>query len=279
MSVFRLVPAQVVPPATLLAAFNAAFADYLIGPFALGPAQWPGFLARQAVALPFSRVALLGDEVVAFALVAPRGARWRLACMGALPAARGSGAAPALLDELLARATAHGLAAVELEVFAQNERALRLYRDRGFVEEMPLHGYTLPSEVPLPPASLTPQDVDREVALAWLMAAEAGGLSLPLQVCAPVLGVSPLPWRAWQSDSAQLVFMPQDDAIDILSLVDTRPAQQAARALLLALRAAYPSLPWRVPQLQAPHVGGEALLALGASREPLYQYRMQRPLA
>ena len=67
MSAFRLVPANVVPPAQLHAAFSAAFADYLIGPFNLSLSQWPGFLARQAVSLSRSRVALRGDEVLALA--------------------------------------------------------------------------------------------------------------------------------------------------------------------------------------------------------------------
>ncbi|WP_174873024.1 GNAT family N-acetyltransferase [Vogesella oryzae] len=279
MSAFRLVPANVVPPAQLHAAFSAAFADYLIGPFNLALAQWPGFLARQAVSLSRSRVALRGDELLAFALVAPRGQRWRLAAMGAVPQARGSGAAPALLDELIARARAHGLQALELEVFAQNERAARLYRSRGFGEVMPLHGYTLAADTVLPPAALAPHDLGREAAQHWLAAAEADDLLLPLLVSAPVLAVSPLPWQAWQHGSAQLVFVPQPDGIQILSLVDRQPAQQAARALLLALRAAHPSLAWQVPQLQAPQLGGDALLALGARREPLYQYLMQLPLS
>lgn len=278
MSAFRLVPANVVPPAQLHTAFRTAFADYLIGPFTLALSQWPGFLSRQAVSLSRSRVALLGDEILALALVAPRGQRWRLATMGAVPLARGSGAAPALLDELIARATAHGLDALELEVFAQNERAVRLYRSRGFGERMALHGYTLAGDVSLPAAAIQPCDVGREAALGWLDAAEAAGLELPLQVTAPVLAASPLAWQAWQSGSAQLVFVVQDDGVRILSLVDRQPAQQAARALLLALRAAHPGLPWDVPQLQAAHVGGDALLALGASREPLYQYLMRLPL-
>ena len=278
MSAFRLVPANVVPPAQLHAAFSAAFADYLIGPFNLSLSQWPGFLARQAVSLSRSRVALRGDEVLALALVAPRGQRWRLATMGAVPLARGSGAAPALLDELITRATAHGLQALELEVFAQNERAASLYRSRGFREHMTLHGYTLAGDAPLPAAAIQPRDVGREAALGWLDAAEAAGLALPLQVTAPVLAASPLAWQAWQSGSAQLVFVAQEDSVQILSLVDRQPAQQAARELLLALGAAYPGQPWRVPQLQAPHVGGDALLALGAQREALYQYLMHLPL-
>lgn len=277
MSAFRLVPAHTLPPAQLYAAFRDAFADYLL-PLALTPAQWPAFLARQAAVLSLSRVAVRGDAVLAFALVAPRGQRWRLACMGAVPQARGSGAAPALLDELIQRAGAHGLQALELEVFAQNARALRLYRSRGFGELAPLHGYALAATAPASAAGLTPPQVGREAALAWLDAAESQRDDLPLQVTAPVLAVSPLPWLAWQHGSAQLVFSVSADGVQIHSLVDRQPAQHDAQHLLHALRAAHPALPWRVPALQRPDVGGEALLAVGCQREALFQYLMWRPL-
>jgi len=140
----RLLSAADLTPADLHAAFGAAFADYLIGPFSLPLAAWPGFLARQGVDLTLSRAALDGEgRILAFCLVAPRPAlgRWRLGTMGALPAARGSGAAPALLDDFIARAAAAGQGAVELEVFAQNARALRLYQGRGFAPLHELHGY------------------------------------------------------------------------------------------------------------------------------------------
>jgi len=145
MSAFRLVPTDQLAPETLNAAFGRAFADYVAGPFQLTPEQWPGFLTRQGVDLALGRAALQPDSsaVLAFALVAPRPAlsRWRLATMGAVPEARGSGAAAALLQDFIDRGRAAGLAALELEVFAQNERALRLYRRHGFVEQHALQGW------------------------------------------------------------------------------------------------------------------------------------------
>eukprot|EP01137_Pigoraptor_chileana_P018688 Opistho-2@78628 len=127
-------------PGQLHAAFGLAFSDYLIGPFQVGLAQWPQFLARQGVDLGLSRALLRGETLLAFALVAPRARRWRLATMGAVPAARGSGAAPQLLDDFVQRARAAGLAEVELEVFAQNERALRLYQCRGLIAMQRMQG-------------------------------------------------------------------------------------------------------------------------------------------
>ena len=51
--------------------------------------------------------------------------------------ARGRGGGKALLDRALAYADEHGLERVELEVFDDNERAIGLYRSRGFTSEAP----------------------------------------------------------------------------------------------------------------------------------------------
>ena len=107
MARMPLVATAALSPATLHEAFSAAFADYLI-PLALTPSQWDGFLRRQGVDLDLGRALLEGGEVQGLALVAPRPAigRWRLATMGLRPAARGSGAAATLIDDLpLFRAT------------------------------------------------------------------------------------------------------------------------------------------------------------------------------
>jgi ribosomal protein S18 acetylase RimI-like enzyme len=277
----RLLAAAELAPDDLHAAFGAAFADYLIGPFSLPPAAWPGFLARQGVDLGLSRAALDGaGRILAFCLVAPRPAlgRWRLATMGALPAARGSGAAPALLDDFIARAAAAGQGAVELEVFAQNERALRLYQGRGFAPRHELHGYLAESGCLSPaaaPAGL--REVDTEAARAWLTAAEQRIADLPLQVGPAALSAASTS-TAWQLDGAQLLFAQPDAlSLSVLSLIDESPRQAAATALLQALRARYPEASLRVPQIQRLDLGGAALRALGCAVLPLHQLLLLRP--
>lgn len=269
-------PALQASDGALHAAFVAAFADYLIGPFQVEPAQWPGFLARQGVDLALSRV--VGDaagEVQAFALVAPRPGRWRLATMGARPSARGSGAAKRLLDDVIARAAAAGQAAVELEVFEQNEAALRLYRSRGFEVRHALLGYQRAAAggAAQPPGFA---DVGRDTALAWLAAQDID--ELPLQVGAQVLALNPRPWQAWQCRAAQLVFDASGDRLQLLSLIDTEPGQPGAAALLRALVSAHPQLAIGVPQLQRRDLGGDALEALGFERLALNQLLMRRQL-
>jgi GNAT superfamily N-acetyltransferase len=306
----RLVAADRLDVAVLHAVLVAAFADYVTGPLVLPLTQWPDFLARQAVDLRLSRVALQGGRPVAVAFVStrPRARRWRLATMGALPAARGSGAAKALLDDLIERAAAADMQALELEVFAQNRRALHLYEGRGFERRHPLHGWHAgppPAAVAARASSLVA--VEREVALAWLDEADEHVPELPLQMLPAVLGTVGAPLRAARRGSAQAVWVePPHGPATLLSLVDRVPAQRDAQALMGALwaaqavRTAPPTRPrsdpaarsaaWavardplagavvRVPPLLRPDAGGLALARLGFERAPLYQWWMTRPL-
>jgi ribosomal protein S18 acetylase RimI-like enzyme len=274
------VPAASIEPARLHAAFESAFADYLIGPFSLLPAEWPSFLSRQAVDFALSRVAVLDGHVVAFAFVARREPRrWRLATMGTPAEARGRGAASALLDELIVRAGRSGVDELELEVFAQNAPALRLYRSRGFVVRHELHGYTLgPARGDT--AAPAVDEVDRAAAMAWLHDAMSQLPDLPLQVTPACLANSPAALQAWQSEQAQLVFSVGEPAhVRIHSLVDRDPAQRGAAALLAALCARHAGRTITVPQLQRLDVGGRALRERGFEPLPLHQLLMCRPLA
>lgn len=270
-----LVGADQVAPALLIDAFEASFADYLVGPFTMDLERWPLFLARQQVDLALSRVVLDATGAVqAFALVAPRGQSWRLAGMGARPEARGRGASRALMDDLLARGQATGLVSLELEVFEQNEAALRLYQRYGFVPLHRLMGHRATACGGEPLASPFP-DVGRQAALAWLDALRID--DLPLQVTAPVLAVNPAPWRAWQSGSAQLVFHRDGAQLNLLSLIDTDSTQRHAEALVRALRAAHPDDECCLVPLQRDDLGGAALARLGFQRWPHNQWLMRRP--
>lgn len=281
-----LVPTHQLAPELLHAAFSRAFADYVAGPFNLAFDQWPGFLQRQGIDLSLGR-AVVGDEagdVLAFALVAPRPerARWRLGTMGAVPQARGSGAAAQLLLDFVQRGRAAGLQALELEVFAQNERAVRLYGRHGFVARHELHGYLLSAaagEAVPPSPSLACTQAE---ALDWLREAEAAIEDLPLQVGASVVGVLTLPWTAWRHGSAQLVFTADPAAADgvvVRSLVDRDPAQRDAEALVRALLAAHPGARVSVPALQRADLGGAALRRCGFAREALHQMLMRLDLS
>lgn len=273
--------------AELHTTFGQAFADYLIGPFDMPLAQWPYFLARQCIDLSLSRVLLRGNGILAFAFIAPRPALriWRLATMGAVPAARGSGAAPQLLSNFVERAEHAGMAAVELEVFAQNTRALRLYESHGFQALHALYGYHAQpwSQAPLalPPSSRSAyEQLSPEQAYAWIAEAQSTQFGdLPLQVTEQVLATNPLPLHAWQMGSALLVFSRPDDAkVQILSLIDRHPAQRDAHQLALQLRSSFPERACFVHELQRSAIGGDALARAGFERQALHQLLMRRSL-
>jgi ribosomal protein S18 acetylase RimI-like enzyme len=283
MSELKFVPADAIAPATLHAAFTAAFSDYLLGPFNLPLDQWPVFLGRQAAQLALSRAAMRDVRPLAFALVAPRPeiGHWRLATMGAVPEARGSGAAPALLDDFIARAAAAGMRGVELECFAQNERAQRLYRARGFEVVHPLYGYARPAGTPLPADVWADGaiSVDLPTAFRWLGQRDVDLGDLPLQVTPVSLRAQPLALQARQRGAAQLVFaVNEPDTLVIHSLVDRKPAQEDAQALVAELVRQHLAHRIVVPQLQRPDLGGEALERLGFERQPLHQLLMRLPL-
>lgn len=84
-------------------------------------------------------VAVDGGRVVGWADVLPA---WAHAVahvgslgMGVLPAYRGRGIGRRLLEACIAKAWAQGITRIELEVRADNERAIGLYRSLDFVQE------------------------------------------------------------------------------------------------------------------------------------------------
>lgn len=286
-SAYSFQPAAGLPPAQLHGAFVTAFADYLLGPFQVALDAWPVFLGRQAVDLAHSVVAMRDGQVIAFCLVAPRPELgiWRLATMGAVPAARGSGAAAALLDDFLVRARQAGMHTAELECFAQNERAQRLYRGRGFAEIHALPGYLREAGGPVAGAGAGDfRDTDApavslEDAYAWLDRCNLALGDLPLQVTPRALRALPLALQAWRLGSAQLVFaVTGPDALSVCSLVDTGAGQLGAQALVARLARDFSGHRITVPQLQRPDLGGQALERLGFSRQPLHQLLMRRAL-
>ncbi|WP_152682651.1 GNAT family N-acetyltransferase [Caenimonas sp. SL110] len=283
MPEYEIRPASHIDAGILHGAFREAFADYLIGPFTLGLDQWPQFLERHTIELTQSRVAMRRGDVIAFALVAPRPriAAWRLATMGAIRSARGSGAAPALLDDFIERARAAQVEWVELECFAQNERALRLYTSRGFEAISPLYGYVREGRAPVD-AAVSTADVDMidlGDAFGFIDAVDFRLCNLPLQVTPASLRAVEGTLHAMRCGDAVIVYVETGpEALTIQSLVDADPAQADAKALIAALIEDHPRHRIVVPQLQRPDVGGEALEKMGFVRQPLHQVLMRKAL-
>jgi ribosomal protein S18 acetylase RimI-like enzyme len=279
MSPATPVTADTLPEAELHAATVAAFADYLAGPFQMTLEQFPSFIARQGIDLARSRVVARDGAVAAFAFVCPRPevGRWRLGVMGALPAARGSGAAPALLDDFVARAHAEGLPWVELECFAENERALRLYRSRGFEVVSALNGWKLPEGAPAGTPARGVHAVDRGRALAWLAEADRRIAWLPFPNGDRCMAAQVRPLSFWQCGGAQLVFSAVDGTpTQIHSLIDLDPALRDAEVLARAVATAHPDA--FAPPILRDDLGGEALRRAGFVPHLMSQVLMKRKL-
>lgn len=283
MSDFTLAAADTRSSAELHAAFAGAFSDYVAGPFRMTLAEWPSLQGRQGIVNALSRVALRGGEVIAFAFTCPRveSGRWRLGAMGALPAARGSGAAQALLDDFLARAQAAGMGAAELECFAQNERALRLYRSCGFETVCALNGWkavTSPAparDAPRADADTAVREIDRDTAFAWLAEANQRIEMLPFPNTHFSQSAQPRPLTFWRCAQARAAFsVVEGTPTHLHSLVDLDPSLAGAEALARALQQAHPGV--FAPPVLRDDLGGATLARLGFERAELDQVLMKR---
>jgi ribosomal protein S18 acetylase RimI-like enzyme len=275
---FAIVNAATVPAAALCDAFNAAFSDYLLKFPILDADGWRAFVQRQGIDVSMSSVACRGNVVVAFATITPRPfQRTRIAVMGARPTERGSGAAAQLLDQAIAASNARGDRWIELEAFAQNERAVRLYRSRGFeaVDEMP--GYiAAPSEGLARDAEVT--EVSKDDAAAWACALDREDSAYwPWQVGGEAILAAVVPLRAWRLGSAQLVFQDIDAVtLSVQSLIDRDGAQSDAVRLIAVLRHRHPAHTLRAPQIQRASGPARAFVEAGWTRQPLHQLLMRR---
>jgi ribosomal protein S18 acetylase RimI-like enzyme len=102
-----------------------------------------GFVRESVASDAVQFVALDGSLVVGWCDIFPA---WAHAIqhrgsvgMGLLPAYRGKGIGRQLLAACLAKAPTKGITRVELEVRADNERAIRLYKSMGFTREALKH--------------------------------------------------------------------------------------------------------------------------------------------
>lgn len=280
-----IVAAGEIAPQALTEAFNASFAHYVAGTMTLDVPGLSTFLARQGADAALSRVAVdAAGRPLGFVFIGRRperdGPRCRVGAMGLLPETRGSGLAQALLERVITEASVRGDTAIELEVFAQNPRAHRLYLGFGFGEVMPLHGYTCDAsavrqaEGPAPAPAVLPL----AAAADWLAQQQS---DMPFQQSAHLLRAPTTRGTAWQAGTALLVFdlPPQDSSVLALRVVHEADAASGSLAgLVKRLAAEHPQRRLQMPALLAPHLGGDVLEQLGFVRQPLHQYLMRRAL-
>jgi ribosomal protein S18 acetylase RimI-like enzyme len=271
---FDVVRAATLPAEALCDAFNAAFANYVVTFPTLDVDAWRATLVRQGCDLSLSLAVCREAQVMAFSLITSRGGGiTRIATMGARPEARGSGVAGALLEQALGEARGRGDALAELEVFAQNERAFRLYRSRGFQPVCTLAGFEANG---LAGHDAPVDDVSREDGIAWAQAFERDERgALPWQVSAGAIAAAPAAQLIWRHGGAQMSWLESAGTITVTSTLDRDAAYADAARLLGALAHRFPKHKLRAPQLQREVGSADAFERAGWTRSPLFQYLMR----
>jgi GNAT superfamily N-acetyltransferase len=270
------VAAAELPYRELAQLFERSFEDYVV-PMRATPSGTEARNRIEHVDLFASKIALHGAAPVALALIARRGRRSRVAAMGVVVEARGSGVARALLDHVIDEARARGDEALILECIASNARALRLYRRAGFVVTGRLVGWRAGAlaAVPQPIVEVDPAELGRRLA-------RTDHASLPWQLAPETLAALTAPARGWTIDGTALAVGSVLEHELALRAVFTPPALRRAghaARLLRGLAAAFAPLRLTLAPIVPEGLGSELAAHLGAVPHELSQVEMAFPLA
>jgi len=270
------VAAAELPYGELAKLFERSFEDYVV-PMRATPSGTEARNRIEHVDLFASKLALHGAAPVALALIARRGRLSRLAAMGVVVGARGSGVARALLDHVIVEARARGDQTMILECIASNERALRLYRRAGFVETRRLVGWRAGSlaSAPQPIVEIDPAELGRRLA-------RSDHERLPWQLAPETLAALTAPARGWTIDGTALAVGSVLEHELSLRAVFTPPAVRRAghaARLLRGLAAAFAPRRLALAPVVPEGLGSELAAHLGVVPHELSQVEMELPLA
>ena len=251
--------------------FERSFADYVV-PMRATPSGTEVRNRIEHVDLFASKIALHGAAPVALALIARRGRHSRVAAMGVVVEARGSGVARALLDHVIAEARARGDETLSLECIASNERALRLYQRAGFAVTRRLIGWRAGAlvEDPQPIVEVDPAELGRRLA-------RSEHERLPWQLAPETLAALTAPARGWTIDGSAFAVGSVLEHELSLRAVFTPPALRRAghaARLLRGLAAAFAPLRLALAPLVPEGLGSELAAHLGAVPHELSQVEM-----
>ncbi len=151
------------------AALNRVFEQYVV-PVAFAPEQLRLHMLYNDVDASASPL-WYDDEgnLMAAALLALRGVRAWIGGFGVAPDFRGRGYAKALVSTLADWARERGAKQMQLEVLAQNDPAIEVYRGAGFETTRTLHSFQRSIAEPRMPRGFAPSEVG-----GWLDAHEIG---------------------------------------------------------------------------------------------------------
>jgi GNAT superfamily N-acetyltransferase len=265
------VAAAELPYAELAPLFERTFADYIV-PMRMTPVGMEARNRVEDVDLFASQIARQGAAPVALALVARRGRGSRIAAMGVVLEARGSGVARELLDKVIDDARARGDNALVLECIASNERALRLYRRAGFVVTRRLVGWRAGALTPVaqPIVEVDPAELGRALARS-----EQGGL--PWQLAPESLMALTAPARGWTIDGTAMAvgsILEHEVAIRAVFTQPERRREGHAARLVRGLAALYAPRPLVMVPIVPEGLGSELAARLGVVPHELAQVEM-----
>jgi len=264
--------AETLAPERVVEAFNRSFEGYFV-PMTHTVDSLRMLIEVNDVALAHSFVAVdeqgrLGGVV----MLAIRRSRGWIAGMGLAPEWRGRGQAAPLMEAALTEARTLGLAAIELEVLAQNSPARRLYTRLGFEEMRSLAVFTGPlaDGATLVEESSWVEEITVEQALADFAALHQ--TPPPWQRDRPSLAHMAPSLRAsalMDGDGirATLIHMPSGLGFSIMDFGSRAATPEARRddalALIGALMAPTPGAPVRAINVAPGDPLGDALVTLG----------------
>jgi ribosomal protein S18 acetylase RimI-like enzyme len=256
----------------LVQLLNLSFENYLV-PVRFEPAQFLTMLRKDTVDLSASRVLLADGDTAGIALVARRGWTSRLAAMGIVKEMRAKAAGTWFMEGLVREARERGDREIVLEVFEQNEAAVRLYRKCGFQTVRRLIGLVCREYVePDAKNGLLEMDLRGIGSLVSLH----GLPDLPWQLSGETIALLTPPARAFARDKAYVaVSNPDAEHVAIWSLlVESRARGKGLAAeLLRQVMSSYVDKTWHVPAILPEELGG-VFERVGFRREELSQWQM-----
>jgi GNAT superfamily N-acetyltransferase len=260
-------------------AMNRSFEEYLV-PMVFTPASFERRFRGEHLDAEASKLWFQGDELVGVVFIARRGWTSRVAAMGVVQEARGKQFGRQMLQTAIDEAAARGDKTMLLEVFADNERARRLYERLGFRNERELFSFRHVPTPKSPPVETShqlqevdPSEVARLVMLdgdpnsSWMYAPES-------------LVAAASPTRAFVLDEKAYVMLRQEAERTLLLTVLVRPEyrrQGRGRELLHVVEAAFPEKPLMISMLPSGPLYS-FLQAMQWELVPLPLFEMIRPL-
>ncbi|OON70112.1 hypothetical protein B0919_05065 [Hymenobacter sp. CRA2] len=224
-----------------------------------------------------SRIWSCGDELVGVVYISRRGWTSRVAAMGLVIEARGQGLGKPMLQTAIDEAKRRGDQLLMLEVFTNNEPAIRLYERLGFRITRTLSGFQRP-------AGATPTESDdalTEIDPLTLArrVVQHGDEQLPWMIAGETLVATTAPLvQAWQLEgNAFALVRPEADKTVLLSLVVPTAVRRQGwgHRMVRALEARYPGTSLLMPCLLPPGAGQELLRSCGWEQTALELHEME----